>query len=38
VDPYKAIIDARLEEFPRLSAWRLFVEVRAAGDPGRSDD
>ncbi len=38
VDIYKAIIDARLEEFPRLSARRLFDEVRAAGDPGRSYD
>ena len=34
LDPYKAIIDARLEEFPRLSAQRLFEEVRAAGYPG----
>ena len=28
--PYKAIIDARLEAFPKLSAKRLFDEVRAA--------
>ena len=34
LDPYKAIIDARLEEFPRLSAQRLFEEVRVAGYPG----
>ena len=34
LDPYKAIIDARLEEFPKLSAKRLFDEVRAAGYPG----
>ena len=34
LDPYKGIIDARLEEFPRLSAQRLFDEVRAAGYPG----
>ena len=29
--PYKAIIDTRLEEFPQLSAQRLFDEVCAAG-------
>ncbi|MDE0345243.1 MAG: helix-turn-helix domain-containing protein, partial [Boseongicola sp.] len=34
LDPYKAIIDARLEEFPKLSAKRLFDETRAAGYPG----
>ena len=34
LDPYKAIIDARLEEFPKLSAKRLFDDVRAAGYPG----
>ena len=34
LDPYKAIIAARLEEFPRLSAQRLFDEVRAAGYSG----
>ena len=28
--PYKAIINARLEAFPKLSAKRLFDEVRAA--------
>ena len=32
--PYTGIIDARLEKFPRLSATRLFDEVRAAGYPG----
>ena len=32
--PYTGIIEARLEEFPGLSATRLFDEVRAAGDPG----
>ena len=32
--PYKAIIGARLEAFPKLSAKRLFDEVRAAGYPG----
>ena len=31
LDPYEAIIDARLEAFPKLSAKRLFDEVRAAG-------
>ncbi|MFQ5946746.1 MAG: IS21 family transposase [Anaerolineae bacterium] len=34
LDPYKAIILARLEEFPRLSAVRLFDEVKAAGYAG----
>ncbi len=34
LDPYKPIIDARLEAFPKLSAKRLFDEVRAAGYPG----
>ncbi len=34
LDPYKEIIDARLEAFPKLSAKRLFDEVRAAGYPG----
>ena len=34
LDPYKPIIDARLEEFPRLSAQRLFDEVREAGYAG----
>ena len=34
LDPYKGIIDGRLEEFPRLSARRLFEEVRAAGYTG----
>ena len=32
--PYTGIIEARLEEFPGLSATRLFDEVRAAGYPG----
>lgn len=31
LDPYKGIIDARLEAFPKLSAKRVFDEVRAAG-------
>ena len=34
LDPYKGIIDARLEAFPKLSARRLFDEVRAAGYRG----
>ena len=34
LDPYAGIIDARLEEFPKLSAQRLFEEVRAAGYSG----
>ena len=31
LDPYKGIIDERRAEFPRLTARRLFDEVRAAG-------
>ena len=34
LDPYKEIIDARLAEYPELSAVRLFDEVRAAGYSG----
>ena len=34
LDPFKGIIDARLGEFPRLTAQRLFDEVRAAGYAG----
>ena len=34
LDPYKGIIDERLGQFPKLSAQRLFDEVRAAGYPG----
>ena len=34
LDPYKAIIEERLEQFPKLSAQRLFDEVHAAGYPG----
>ena len=34
LDPYKGIIDDRLAEFPKLSARRLFEEVRAAGYAG----
>ena len=31
LDPYNAIIDTRHEEFPKLSAKRLFDKIRAAG-------
>ena len=34
LDPYKPLIEARLEEFPELTAIRLFEEVRAAGYRG----
>ena len=34
LDPYKGIIEVRLQEFPKLSAQRLFDEVRAAGYAG----
>lgn len=34
IDPYRGIIQSRLEEFPRLSAKRLFDEIRAAGYTG----
>ncbi len=34
LDPYKELIEVRLAEFPRLSAKRLFDEVRAAGYDG----
>ena len=34
LDPAKGIIDARLEECPKLAAKRLIDEVRAAGYPG----
>ena len=34
LDPDKGIIEARLEEFPRLSAKRRYDEVRAAGYTG----
>ncbi len=32
--PYQAIITARLDTYPELSAVRLFEEIRAAGYPG----
>ena len=34
LDPYKELIAVRLEEFPKLSAQRLFDEARAAGYEG----
>jgi len=34
LDPYKAIIDARLEAYPKLSSVRLLEEIRAAGYDG----
>ena len=34
LDPYKGIIEARLQEFPKLSAQRLFDEIRGAGYAG----
>ena len=34
LDPYRGIIQARLEAYPRLSAQRLFEEIRAAGYSG----
>lgn len=34
IDPYQAIIVARLKEFPELSAVRLFQEIKAAGYSG----
>ncbi len=37
LDPYKGIIGARLAAYPKLSAVRLFREVRAAGYAGGYD-
>jgi transposase len=34
IDGYRAIIDARLTEFPKLTATRLYDEIRAAGYAG----
>ncbi|MYI68126.1 MAG: hypothetical protein F4103_05020 [Boseongicola sp. SB0673_bin_14] len=34
LEPYKPMNDARLEAFPKLSAQRLFDEVRSVGYPG----
>jgi transposase len=34
IDPYRGIIEHRLEEFPKLSAVRLYEELRSVGYPG----
>ncbi len=34
VDAYRGIVEARLEQFPKLSAVRLFEEIKAAGYEG----
>jgi transposase len=34
LDPFKAILQARLQEFPELTSVRLFEEIRAAGFTG----
>ena len=34
IDRFRGIVDARLSEFPRLTATRLFDEIRAAGYAG----
>jgi len=34
IDPYKPIIHSRLEEYPELTATRVFQEIRAAGYTG----
>lgn len=34
IDPFRGVIDARLTEFPKLTATRLFAEIRAAGYAG----
>lgn len=34
IDAFRGIIDARLSEFPKLTAIRLFAEIRAAGYAG----
>lgn len=34
IDPYKPIIESRLEDYPELTATRLYDEVRAAGYTG----
>src|SRR3954467_577623 len=34
IDDFRAIIDTRLAEFPRLTSTRLFTEIRAAGYAG----
>ena len=35
IDPYRGLIQTRLEEYPRLSAVRLFEEIQKAGYTGR---
>ena len=35
LDPHQGIIEARVEEFPRFSAKRLYDELWAAGHTGR---
>jgi transposase len=34
IDPFRGIVEARLNEFPRLTATRLYDEIRAAGYGG----
>jgi len=34
LDPFKGIVGARLEVYPKLTAQRLYEEVRTAGYPG----
>jgi transposase len=34
IDPYKPIIQSRLDDYPDLTATRVFQEIRAAGYPG----
>jgi len=34
LDPFRGIVEARLNEFPRLTATRVFDEIRAAGYAG----
>ena len=34
LDPYKALIETRLQAYPKLSAVRLYEEAKAAGYPG----
>ncbi len=37
LDPYKAVIDDRLATYPKLSATRLYREVRESGHQGQVD-
>ena len=34
IAPFRGIIEARLDEFPKLTATRLWAEIRAAGYAG----